>query len=110
MSRATPASRFRVKPKPSAPPAVRTRATRASAPEATRSEWTCVCATVTGAANSAPDVARDFDHALELAPLLVDRERVAVVRAGEAALRRDAKVFQGDVFFRFVDFCDQRFF
>jgi hypothetical protein len=34
-----------------------------------------------------PHEARDFDDAFQLAPLFVDREGVAVVGAGEAALR-----------------------
>ena len=38
MSRATPASRFSVKPNPAVPPTASTRATSASAPEARRSE------------------------------------------------------------------------
>src|SRR5690349_19222941 len=99
MSRATPASSFSVKPKPAVPSAVSTRATSASLPEATRIEWTCVCAIAIGAAmRLLPDFARHFDDALELAPLLVCRERVAVMRAGEAALRGQAEIVERDVF------------
>src|SRR5262249_34561596 len=45
---------------------------------------------------SGPDFPRRLHDELELAPLLVLRQRVAVVRAGEAALRREAQVFEGN--------------
>ena len=51
----------------------------------------------------APDLARDLDHPLELAPLLVLAQRVAVVGAGEAALRRQAQVLQRHVLGGLVD-------
>src|SRR5688572_17570412 len=97
MSRATAASIPKEKPKPATPSFASTRAMSASAPEASRIEWTCVCAIETGAARSAPDFSRHLDDALQLAPLLVNRQRVAVVGAGKAALRREAQVFQRHV-------------
>src|SRR5881409_2232365 len=55
-----------------------------------------------------PHVARDLDDALELAPLLVLGQRVAVVRAGEAALRRQPQALERHVLGRFVDPAPQR--
>src|SRR5689334_15023859 len=55
-----------------------------------------------------PHVVRHFDDALELAPLLVLGERVAMVRAGEAALRRQAQPLQRHVLRRLVDPPPQR--
>src|SRR5690606_7452876 len=46
--------------------------------------------------SASPDRAGDLDDALELAPLLFLGERVAVVRAREAALRRQAQVLERD--------------
>ena len=51
----------------------------------------------------APHFPRDFDHALELAPLLFLGEPVAVVGAREAALRRKAQVFQRHVARSFIN-------
>src|SRR5262249_60278233 len=45
----------------------------------------------------APDVARDLQGQPELAFLVLDRDLVAVVRAGEAALGAQAEIFQRDV-------------
>src|SRR5262249_12510365 len=45
----------------------------------------------------APYVAGDLDHELELAPLVVVTEEVAVVAARETALRAHAQVLEGDV-------------
>src|SRR5208283_4868715 len=42
----------------------------------------------------APDVARDPNHQFELAPLLLLGDRVAVMRARESALRRQAQAVQ----------------
>src|SRR5262245_34079283 len=42
----------------------------------------------------APDLARDLDYPFELPPLLLVREKVAVVRRGKAALRRKAQVLE----------------
>src|SRR6185295_2544726 len=57
----------------------------------------------------APDLACHFDDALELAPLLILAQLVAVVRAREAALRRQAQVFQRHVARSLVDAPLQRF-
>src|SRR5947209_20399452 len=51
----------------------------------------------------APYLARDVDAELELRLLLLDGEVVAVMRAGEAALRRQAHVLEGHVLRCFVD-------
>src|SRR5258705_26595 len=53
---------------------------------------------------SFPDLPGRFHHPLELAPLLVLRELVAVVGAREPALRRQAQIFKGDVLRSFLDF------
>src|SRR6266516_1016366 len=50
-----------------------------------------------------PHVAGHLDHALELAPLRVLSQRVAVVRAGEAALRRQAEALERHVLRGLVD-------
>src|SRR5262245_21802306 len=42
----------------------------------------------------APHLARDLDDQLQLAPLIRCRERVSVVRAGEAALRAQAQIVE----------------
>src|SRR5918992_1339831 len=49
-----------------------------------------------------PDFSRGFDHQLELPPLVVLAQPVAHLARREAALRREAQVFQRDVFRRFV--------
>ena len=100
MSRATTASMFSVKPKPSVPSAVRTRADQrfGARGEAQRMHVRVRDGDRGGHVSSAPDLARDLDDALELAPLLVRGQRVAVVRAGEAALRRQAEVLEGNEF------------
>jgi hypothetical protein len=46
---------------------------------------------------SAPDLSSHLRHKTELCPLVVDRERVAEHRCGEAALRRDREPVEGDV-------------
>src|SRR5262249_57136532 len=51
----------------------------------------------------APDLAGDFDHTLQLPPLLVLGQLVAVVRAREATLRRETEAVQRDVLRRLVD-------
>src|SRR2546430_3624976 len=58
---------------------------------------------------SSPDPLGGFDHALELAPLFVLRQLVAVMRAGEAALRRQAQVFERHVARGVVDLAFQLF-
>src|SRR3989449_128803 len=55
-----------------------------------------------------PHVASDLDDALELLPLLVLGQRVAVVRAGEAALGRQAQALQRHVLRGLVDPSPQR--
>src|SRR5947209_7835235 len=50
-----------------------------------------------------PDFAGDFDDARELRPLLVLAQEVAVVRAREAALRREAQVLEWYELRGFVD-------
>src|SRR6266850_3814905 len=56
-----------------------------------------------GLGSALPDVARDVDDPLELLPLLVFGELVAVVRARESALRREAEVLQRHILRRLVD-------
>src|SRR5207244_7551429 len=51
----------------------------------------------------APYLARDVDAELELRLLLLDGEVVAVVRAREAALRREAHVLERRILRGFVD-------
>src|SRR4030095_14531940 len=53
--------------------------------------------------HSFPHLPRDLHHALELAPLLVLAELVAVVGAGKTALRRKAQVFERHELRRRVD-------
>src|SRR5437763_13609662 len=52
---------------------------------------------------AAPDLARDVDAQLELCLLLLDGEVVAVVRAREAALRREAHVLERHVLRGLID-------
>src|SRR5262245_8946142 len=52
-----------------------------------REARTLMADTAVNRSRRAPHVPRDLDHALQLPPLLVLAERVAVVRAREAALR-----------------------
>src|SRR5260221_14715628 len=47
-----------------------------------------------GSLQPAPDFGRDLDHQLELAPLDVGGDLVAVMRAGEAPLRADAGIVE----------------
>src|SRR5260370_21374023 len=50
-----------------------------------------------------PHLARHFDAAAELGPLLVLGQQVALLGAGEAALRREAELFEGCELRRLVD-------
>src|SRR5690349_23339607 len=50
-----------------------------------------------------PHFLRGLDDEPELGHLLVERERVALHRRGEPALRREAKLLQRNVFGRLVD-------
>src|SRR5438270_2327480 len=56
-----------------------------------------------------PDLGGDLDDARKLRPLLVLGEQVAVVRAREAALRREAKVLERHELRRLVDAALQAF-
>src|SRR5688572_6708755 len=64
--------------------------------------------TPTFIASASPDVAGDVDDTLQLAPLLVLRQRVPVMRARESALRRQAQPFERHVLGRLVDPAPQR--
>jgi hypothetical protein len=48
--------------------------------------------------DGAPNVCGDFDAAFEFAPLLVFGEEVAFLGAGEAALRAEGELFEGEEF------------
>src|SRR6478672_12305087 len=50
-----------------------------------------------------PHLVRQLDHHPELGPLLVRGQHVAFLGRGKAALRRQAKLFERDVFGRFLD-------
>src|SRR5215471_11741562 len=50
-----------------------------------------------------PHLVRDLERQRELLPLIVHRDPVAMMRAGEAALRRKTQVLQRDVPRRSVD-------
>src|SRR5450755_3158098 len=53
--------------------------------------------------HAAPNLARDLDAEFQLAPLLVLGQQVAVLGAGEAALRAERQLFQRQVFAGRVD-------
>src|SRR5579864_1399133 len=54
-------------------------------------------------ARSAPHLVRQLDDHPQLRPLLVFGEDVAFLGRGEAALRREAKLIERDIFCRFLD-------
>src|SRR6478609_9048487 len=68
----------------------------------------CAGATFSGrgrrfSTSPAPDLARDLDDQAQLRALRLDRDVVAVHRAREAALRRQAELLERDVLRRLVD-------
>src|ERR1051325_3334862 len=71
--------------------------------------WRCQCAAAVNA-RLVPDLGGDLDDARELRPLLVFAQRIAVVRAREAALRREAQVLQRHMASRLVDAALERIF
>src|SRR5262245_58723681 len=54
-----------------------------------------------------PDLARGVDDKLQLAPLLVLRQEIALHGRREAALRADGQALQRDVLARLLDSADQ---
>ena len=61
-----------------------------------------------GPSSRAPHLARRFDHQAHLRRLRVARDIVAVHRAGEAALRRQAKLVERDALRGLVDLALER--
>src|SRR5258706_16398554 len=53
--------------------------------------------------DSAPDFVGDFHRHAQLGPLLLFGEDVALLGAGEAALRTEAELIEGDIFLRLAD-------
>ena len=52
---------------------------------------------------SSPDLLRHLDDHAQLRPLLVLGQDIALLGGGEAALRRQAELLEGDEFRRLVD-------